>query len=75
MVDVNDGNICICIELPKYLCFKFDSLFHGAKTIPIIHPPTTCAITSTGVSELQQLPNFRNNSAGNLPIQGLMQAA
>ena len=75
MVDVNDGSIYICIELSEYLCFKFDSLFHGAKTIPIIHPPTTCAIRSTGVSELQQLPNFRNNSAGNLPIQGLMQAA
>ena len=75
MVDVNDGRIYIGIELSEHLCFKFDSLFQGAKTIPIIHPPATCAIRSTGVSELQQLPNFRNNFAGNLPLQRLMQAA
>ena len=41
MVDVNDGSVYIGIELSEHLCFKFDSLFHGAKTIPIIHPPLT----------------------------------
>ena len=75
MGDVKDDSAYIGIELSEHLCFKFDSLFHGAKTIPIIYPPATCAIGSTGVSELQQLANFRNNSAGNLPLRRPMQAA
>ena len=57
MVDGSNDGICIGIGLLEHLCFKFAGLFNVTKSIPIIHPVTTCEIRSleanTGVSEQQ----------------------